>query len=148
SLDGGINGVRGVLPVALAARQHGMRRLLLPPQNAAEASLVDNLDVRVASSLTEAVNALNDPDMATRPSAPLESAPHTSDLDLCDTRGQTLARRPLEIAAAGGHTLLFAAPPGAGKTMLARRLPGILPPLTRDEALETMAIHSVAGTLP
>jgi magnesium chelatase family protein len=148
SLDGAINGIRGVLPVAIAARRHGISRLLLPPQNAAEASLVDGLDIRVARSLIEAVEALNDPDRAARPSlAPPVDPVGDPDLDLADIRGQIFPRRALEVAAAGGHNLLLIGPPGSGKTMLARRFAGILPSLTREEALETMAVHSVAGLL-
>jgi magnesium chelatase family protein len=150
SLDGGINGIRGVLPIAVAARRLGLRRLLLPPQNAAEASVVDGIEVCVARSLPEALAALNHPDRAERAPAPSTSpvAPLASDGDLADVRGQLLPRRALEVAAAGGHNLLLNGPPGAGKTMLARRLGGILPPLTFEEALECTAIHSVAGTLP
>ena len=149
SLDGAINSIRGVLPVAIAARKSGIRRLLLPPQNAAEAGLVDGLDVRIARSLIEAVDALNDPDRAALPSPPTSPEPICDpELDLKDIRGQAFARRALEVAAAGGHNLLLVGPPGSGKTMLARRFAGILPPLTREEALETMAIHSAAGTLP
>jgi magnesium chelatase family protein len=150
SLDGAINGIRGVLPIAIAARRLGVRRLLLPPQNAAEASAVEGLDVYIARSLPEAVEALNHPDSAARATAsPVTSAPAAaSDGDLADVRGQLLPRRALEVAAAGGHNLLLSGPPGGGKTMLARRLSTILPPLTFDEALECTAIHSVAGTLP
>jgi magnesium chelatase family protein len=151
SLDGAINGIRGVLPIAIAARRLGLPRLLLPPPNAAEACAVDGLDVRVARSLTEAVEALNHPDGAQRAFATAPTAPAvttTAEGDLADVRGQLLARRALEVSAAGGHNLLLCGPPGAGKTMLARRLGGILPPLTFDEALECTAIHSVAGTLP
>jgi magnesium chelatase family protein len=150
SLDGGINGIRGVLPIAIAARRLGLRSLLLPPHNAAEACVVEGLDVRTARSLPEALDALNRPEHATRvvltDTAP--TAPAPADGDLADIRGQLLPRRALEVAAAGGHNLLLNGPPGAGKTMLARRVAGILPPLTFDEALECTAIHSVAGTLP
>jgi magnesium chelatase family protein len=150
SLDGAINGIRGVLPIAVAARRLGLPRILLPPQNAAEACVVEGLDVRVARSLPEAVDALNQPDSARRPEVQRARpvAVTSTDGDLAEVRGQLFPRRALEVAAAGGHNLLLTGPPGAGKTMLARRLGGILPPLTFDEALECTAIHSVAGTLP
>jgi magnesium chelatase family protein len=149
SLDGAINGIRGVLPIAIAARRLGLRRLLLPPQNAAEAAVIEGLEVCVARTLPEALNALNNPEQAERVSgvpSPLAAGP-CCDGDLSEVRGQVFPRRALEVAAAGGHNLLLSGPPGAGKTMLARRLSGILPPLTFDEALECTAIHSVAGTL-
>ena len=150
SLDGAINGIRGVLPIAIAARRLGLCRLLLPPQNAAEASVVSGLDVRVVRSLPEAIDALNNPESAERaPASPSATCPDPpTDGDLAEVRGQLLPRRALEVAAAGGHNLLLCGPPGAGKTMLAKRLSGILPPLSFDEALECTAIHSVAGTLP
>ncbi|MEQ1575516.1 MAG: YifB family Mg chelatase-like AAA ATPase [Vicinamibacterales bacterium] len=150
SLDGAINAIRGVLPIAIAARRLGIRRLLLPPQNVPEASVVDGIEICLVRSLTEAVEAINAPDQAalvTATAPPRESRP-SGEGDLADVRGQLLARRALEVAAAGGHNLLLTGPPGAGKTMMARRLPGILPPLSFDEALECTAIHSVAGTLP
>ncbi|HYS25006.1 MAG TPA: YifB family Mg chelatase-like AAA ATPase [Vicinamibacterales bacterium] len=149
SLDGGINAIRGVLPIAVAARRLGVTRLLLPPPNAPEASIVDGLTVFVVRSLAEALDALRSPDAATRASAALPEMTATPcDGDLSDVRGQLFARRALEVAAAGGHNLLLIGPPGAGKTMLARRLGGILPPLAFEEALECTSIHSVAGTLP
>ena len=149
SLDGGINAIRGVLPIAVAARRFGAKRLLLPPQNAPEASVVHGLAVCVVRSLREALEALRSPDAAIQaPAALPEMTATPCDGDLADVRGQLFARRALEVAAAGGHNLLLIGPPGAGKTMLARRLGGILPPLAFEEALECTAIHSVAGMLP
>jgi magnesium chelatase family protein len=148
SLDGGINATRGVLPIAVAAKQIGAKRLLLPPQNAPEACVVDGLEVCTVRSLREAVGALNHPESVTvlTPVASAASTPAAAG-DLAEVRGQMLPRRALEVAAAGGHNLLFIGPPGGGKTMMAKRLPGILPPLTFEEALECTAVHSVAGTL-
>ena len=148
SLDGGINATRGVLPIAIAARQMGARRLLLPPQNAAEACVVEGLQVCTVRSLCEAVSALNHPEAMMVLAAQDSPADVASTVgDLAEVRGQLLPRRALEVAAAGGHNLLLIGPPGGGKTMMAKRLPGILPPLTFDEALECTAVHSVAGTL-
>jgi magnesium chelatase family protein len=148
SLDGSLHAARGVLPMAVAAGRHGVTHVVLPPDNAAEAALVPGLRVLPASSLSAAVGILRDPSSAPslcRAERPPWPAP---DLDLREVRGQALARRAVEIAAAGGHHLLLCGPPGSGKTMLARRLPGLLPPLGDDEAIETTAIHSVAGLLP
>ena len=148
SLDGGIQLSRGVLPIAAAARRAGYRALLLPSGNTAEASLVSGLRLFGVRSLTEAVSALNNPEAhrsviqtATAIAAPVVQS------DFADIHGQLLARRALEIAAAGGHNALLVGPPGSGKTMMARRLPGILPALSFDEALEVTSIHSVAGLL-
>jgi magnesium chelatase family protein len=150
SLDGSIQPARGVLPAAVAAARHGVKRVLLSPGNAAEAVVVKDLQVVPVQSLREAVDAIEHPE-AVSPLAPLPDAPEPSQygdaFDLADVRGQALARRALEIAAAGRHHLLFVGPPGCGKTMLARRLPSILPRLSFDEALEVTSIHSVAGQL-
>jgi magnesium chelatase family protein len=148
SLDGSMLPTRGVLSVAALARRRGFSRLLVPAANAAEAAVVDGLGLLPARSLGEAVEVLNDPSRAPArgPRTPSPDAP--DEPDLADVQGQHLARRALEIAAAGGHNLLLVGPPGAGKTMLARRLPGLLPPLAFDEALEVTTVHSVAGLLP
>src|SRR5215207_3934422 len=149
SLDGAIQGARGVLPIAVAARAQGATTLLLPAPNAAEAAVVAGLRIWPVTSLTEAVRVLNDPTTADRlPRPPIRAAPPSQQPDLAEVRGQGLARRALEIAAAGRHHLLLIGPPGGGKTKLARRVPAILPALTFDESLESSAIHSVAGTLP
>jgi magnesium chelatase family protein len=151
SLDGGIQPLRGVLPVAAAARREGYRALLLPHGNKSEAAVVAGLDLLAVRTLADAVSALNDPvTFAARddPAVPTPPPPPVAAVDFADVHGQLLARRALEIAAAGGHNVLLVGPPGAGKTMMARRVAGILPPLTFDEALDVTSIHSVAGLVP
>ena len=149
ALDGQIQPVRGTLAVALACRRRGIGTLVVPIENAVEARAVGGLHVLAAPSLREAVGLLNG-DITGDAAAPrIPAAPaDDDDLDLTDVRGQTHAKRALEIAAAGAHNLLLVGPPGGGKTMLARRLPGILPPLTGDEVLEASTIWSVTGLLP
>ncbi|MEZ5285486.1 MAG: YifB family Mg chelatase-like AAA ATPase [Vicinamibacterales bacterium] len=151
ALDGTIHAARGVLPVAVAARQRQAAALLLPTANMAEAAVVEGLRLLPVATLADAVAVLNQPrEHWPAPCAPEPAVARAPDahLDLADLRGQAFARRAVEIAAAGGHNLLLIGPPGAGKTMLARRLPSILPPLSFDEALEATAIHSVAGLIP
>lgn len=148
SLDGAIQPTRGVLPVAAAARRLGIRRLILAAANAGEAAVVLPEAVHPVSSLQQAVGALTG---QTGPAPPLARplpAPAAAVPDFADIAGQPLPRRALEIASAGGHNLLLVGPPGSGKTMMARRMAGVLPPLTFDEALECTTVHSVAGLLP
>jgi len=148
SLDGSIHPTRGVLPIAAAARRDGLAGILLPLSNAGEAAIVAGLDVFAVASLVDAVQALNQPTSIVAHLPPPPSPVRAHDIDFSDVRGQLLARRALEIAAAGGHNLLMVGPPGAGKTMMARRMAGILPPLSFDEALEATSVHSVAGLVP
>ena len=145
-LDGQLRPVRGALALALAAQQAGARALIVPQANGTEAALVEGLTVWPAASLGQVLELLADPARACLPS-PVAPEPPAQDLDLADVRGQPHGRRALEIAAAGGHHLLLVGPPGSGKTMLARRLPGLLPPLQRQEALELGQLYSVAGLL-
>jgi magnesium chelatase family protein len=147
-LDGGLRPIRGVLALALAARRHGARALVVPAANATEAALVEGLAVWGAGDLVEVVALLRDPGRPrAAPAAAVLPAPATAGPDLAEVRGQVHGRRALEIAAAGGHHLLLVGAPGSGKTMLARRLPALLPPLGHLEALEVTQLHSLAGLL-
>ncbi len=150
-LEGDLRPIRGALPIALAARAMGCSEVILPAANLAEAAVVDGVRVRGAATLRQVCAHLGgeEPLSAARtdPSALLADA-RADVADLSDVRAQAAAKRALEVAAAGAHNVLLIGPPGAGKTMLARRLPGILPSLTLDEALDVTRIHSVAGLLP
>ena len=147
ALDGTTRPVSGVLPMAVAAGRAGLSAVVVPPENAAEAAAAGTVKVLAAASLRSAARILvgGRPDQV--PEAPREeTAPGEG--DIADVRGQTAVKRALEVAAAGGHNVLLVGPPGIGKTMLARRLPAILPPLTPEESLVATMIHSVAGLLP
>ena len=151
SLDGTLQPIQGVLPIALAAKKAGFKGIILPAQNAREAAVVDQLEVYGLNNLQEVVRFLNGTQSFTPvyvdTQAEFQNHAFSSDLDFSDVRGQENVRRAMEVAAAGGHNMLMVGPPGAGKSMMAKRLPSILPPLTLDEALETTKIYSVAGMM-
>ena len=147
ALDGRLRGVRGTLGLAEAAWRAGAQTLLCAADSAPEAALVEGLAVHPVARLEEAATWLRGAELPTAAPAPPEHSSESGE-DLADVRGQAVARRALEIAAAGGHHLLLIGPPGAGKSMLARRLPGVLPPLEPAEALTVTRIHSAAGLRP
>jgi magnesium chelatase family protein len=150
SLDGGVRSVRGALSAALAAREQGIRNVVVPEANAREAAVVEGIQVFAVKSLPQAADMINAPEsfqpVAVDTFQMLAEAAQYS-VDLRDVRGQMAAKRALEVACAGSHNILLIGPPGAGKTMLAKRIPTILPPMSLEEAIETTRIHSVAGVL-
>ncbi len=151
SLDGGLLPVKGVLPMAVKAKEEGFAGCILPIQNAREAAVVENLTILGATTLTEVADFFknNDglPEIAVDTAEEFSKGLNTIDFDFSEVKGQENVKRALEIAAAGGHNIIMIGPPGSGKSMLAKRLPSILPPLSLNEALETTKIHSVAGKI-
>ncbi len=153
SLEGEVRPIKGALPIAIQARRDGFRGLIVPKANAREAGMVNNLKVYGVKHIREVIDFFESGEAALKPitvdvRTEFNEAQHSFDTDFSEVKGQEHIKRALEIAAAGGHNVILIGPPGAGKTMLAKRLPTILPPLTLQEALETTKIHSVAGKLP
>jgi magnesium chelatase family protein len=150
SLDGGVRSVRGALSAALAARERGIRNVIVPEANAREAAVVEGIAVYGVKSLPQTADMINAPESfrpITVDATQMLAEASQYSVDLRDVRGQMSAKRALEVSCAGSHNILLIGPPGAGKTMLAKRIPTILPPMSLEEAIETTRIHSVAGML-
>lgn len=149
SLTGELRAVRGVLPMVIAAKEHGLKRVFVPAENAAEGAVVDGIDVYPIPSIPAlAMHLSGASPIAPARYTPPETTHDAQQPDFAEVMGQLAARRAMEVAAAGDHNLLLIGPPGSGKSMLAKRLPTILPDMTAEEALEATKIHSIAGTLP